>query len=1090
MRCRALIGLAAVAVALAWTGSALASASGVVISEFRFRGPTGGNDEFVELLNTSSTAVAIGGWKLKGCVSSSGNIDTTVRTTVPAGVVLQPGEHYLFTNSQGYSGSVAGNRTYATGFADGAGVRLDTAADAAVDGVGGSGTGGTQCREGVGIAGMPTANGDQSYERKLAGTVDTDNNMDDFVGPKPGNPEAQPVPDSAPAVTGTVPANNATDVPVDASLQVTFGEPVSVVGAWFAIACSVSGAHTATVTGGPTTFTLDPDADFALAETCTVTVTASAVHDADASDPPDTMTADFVFRVSTPAPPPRIHEIQGAGHTSHRLGAVRNVEGIVTQKVSNGFFLQDPRPDDDPATSEGIFVFGSNSAALVAVGDLVKVNGTVVEFRAGGSGSTNLTITEISSTSIAAVVSHGNPLPAATPWAPPSETIEDDAAGSVETSGAFDPASDGIDYAESLEGMLVAIEDATATGPSRDFASSSTTEVALVNAAAGIRTPRGGIVIRAGDFNPERLILQTPLGVLPPVNVGDRFPGSVAGVLDYNFGNYKLRRNDAPTVVPGGLQREVSTAAGADRLSVATFNVENLDPGDGAAKFDALASILVANLRAPDVVALEEVQDDSGPTDDGTTGSNLTLDTLVAAIEAAGGPHYEYTYIAPVNNADGGEPGGNIRVAFLYRTDRGLALVSRPGADSTTANGVAGRGADTHLLYSPGRIDPASAAWTSSRKPLAAEFTYQGHRLFVIANHFNSKGGDHPLYGRFQPPTRSSEVQRHQQAHEVADFVGQLLSADPAANVVVLGDINDFQFSETAGILEASGLHNLVETLPVEEQYTYDFDGNSQVLDQILVSGNLFDHGAPAYDAVHVNAEFADGASDHDPQVVLLRLPRPTIAATRSPAANAAGWSSTDVTVTFACTDPLSALVECPAPVTVATEGAAQSVTGSSPTKGGDTVSVTLGGISIDRTSPVVAYTGNKGTYDVDERVQIACTASDTLSGIASTTCANVDVPAWQAGVGSHTLSASALDNAGNAGSASTTYTVTVTPAGLCRLVLQLVTKPGVGNSLCVKLERRSFPPFVNEVLAQSGKSLTVAQAQLLIRLALAVQQP
>ena len=82
----------------------------------------------------------------------------------------------------------------------------------------------------------------------------------------------------------------------------------------------------------------------------------------------------------------------------------------------------------------------------------------------------------------------------------------------------------------------------------------------------------------------------------------------------------------------------------------------------------------------------------------------------------------------------------------------------------------------------------------------------------------------------------------------------------------MLGDLNDFQFSETLEILEGAGLANLMETLPANEQYSYVFDGNSQVLDQILVSDELMTP-APEYDSVHVNAEFADQASDHDPQI-------------------------------------------------------------------------------------------------------------------------------------------------------------------------------------------------------------------------------
>ena len=171
------------------------------------------------------------------------------------------------------------------------------------------------------------------------------------------------------------------------------------------------------------------------------------------------------------------------------------------------------------------------------------------------------------------------------------------------------------------------------------------------------------------------------------------------------------------------------------------------------------------------------------------------------------------------------------------------------------------------LRYSPGRIlDPANEAFTNSRKPLAAEFLWKGRTVFAIANHFNSKGGDDPLGGRFQPPVESSTVQRHKQATVVASFVKDIVAADSRAAIAVLGDLNDFQFSRTLEILEGAGLANLMKTLPAEEQYSYVFDGNSQVLDQILVSKELLTPG-PEYDSVHVNAEFSDQASDHDPQI-------------------------------------------------------------------------------------------------------------------------------------------------------------------------------------------------------------------------------
>ena len=142
----------------------------------------------------------------------------------------------------------------------------------------------------------------------------------------------------------------------------------------------------------------------------------------------------------------------------------------------------------------------------------------------------------------------------------------------------------------------------------------------------------------------------------------------------------------------------------------------------------------------------------------------------------------------------------------------------------------------------------------------------------MIVNHFSSKTGDHPLFGRFQPPLRSSEIARHAQAQAVNAFVDELLAVDPQANVIVLGDINDFEFSETVDILEGGVLTTLMETLPQAERYSYVFDGNSQVLDQMLVSDNLLANFPIDYDPVHVNSEFADQASDHDPQVARLDL--------------------------------------------------------------------------------------------------------------------------------------------------------------------------------------------------------------------------
>lgn len=588
----------------------------------------------------------------------------------------------------------------------------------------------------------------------------------------------------------------------------------------------------------------------------------------------------------TTAPPPipgatRIHDIQGAAHLSPLNGAaVTNVPGIVTATRSNGFYMQDPVPDGNDATSEGIFVFTSSNPG-VGIGSAVLVSGRVTEFRPGGSGGTeNLTITEITAPTIT-VTSSGEVIAPTVIGVggrvPPSVIIEDDANGSVEDSGyVFDPAEDGIDFYESLEGMFVQINNAVTVGPTNDFG-----EIVVLGdngSAAGLRTTRQGIVVQATDFNPERIIIDDAIvGGAPQVNVGDSFPGAIVGVMDYSFGNFKFLNTVAlPPPLTGGLLPETTTpnVNEDDELAIATFNVENLDPGDPAAKFERLARLIVTNLQSPDIIALEEVQDNNGATNDAIVDASQTYARLIAAIQAAGGPTYQFRNVDPVDDQDGGEPGGNIRVGLLFRTDGKLAFVDRPGGTPTTATTIEAGATGARLSVSPGRIDPTNPAFENSRKPLVGEFTFNNRTLFVIGNHFVSKGADQPLFGRFQPPARSSEAQRRQQAQAVNDFVDAILAADANANIVVLGDLNDFEFSTTLSTLKGGVLTNLLETLPQSERYTYVFEGNSQALDHLLISNNLASR-VSGYDVVHVNAELVDQTSDHDPQVARFFLPPP-----------------------------------------------------------------------------------------------------------------------------------------------------------------------------------------------------------------------
>ena len=866
----------------------LAVSSTVVVSQVYGGGGNSGapfTHDFVELFNRGSTTVSLTGWSVQyASATGTGNFGANPVTALSGS--LAPGQYYLVRQSGGATGVALptpdATGTVAMGATGGKVIVANTTTGLACNG-GSTPCSAAQLAQIVDLVGYGTANffegpgpaptlsNTTAALRNGGGCVETDHNTADFTAatPTPRNTASTLAPcttDQAPTVSSTTPASGATNVAPAANVTVTFSEPVNVSGSWFDVTCATSGAHTAAASGGPTSFTLNSDADFAAGESCTVTVVASQVADQDTDDPPDQMAANHVFAfTATALPVTPIHDVQGAVHRSPLEGTTVNTQGVVTARAANGFYAQDPAPDASPATSEAIFVFTS-SAPAVTVGDAVQVVGTVIEFRPGGSDSTNLSTTELTSPSTS-VLSGGNALPAPTVIGtggrvPPTQVIDDDATGDVETSGTFDATTDGIDFWESLEGMSLQLNDAVAVGPRSGFG-----EIPVVGDDgddAGIRTARGGVVISSTDFNPERILLDDTLLATPTVNVGDGFTEPVRGVLDYSFGNFKLNVTTALTRVDGGIAQEATLPQTDHQIAVATYNVENLDPGD--ATFGRHADYIVNHLRSPDLIAIEEIQDDDGPANTSVTAATTTWSMLVAAISAAGGPAYQFRQIDPVDDQDGGEPGGNIRVGFLFRTDRELEFVDRPGGTSTAATSVVPHPSGPRLSFSPGRVDPGNAAWTTSRKPLAGEFRMRGQKVFVIVDHFASKGGDHPLFGRFQPPVRSSEVQRHAQAQVVNGFVDSILAEDENAKVIVLGDINDFEFSETVSILEGGVLTSLMHTLPKSERYSYVFEGNSQVLDQILVSDNLEQHPIE-YDVVHVNAEFADQASDHDPQV-------------------------------------------------------------------------------------------------------------------------------------------------------------------------------------------------------------------------------
>ena len=887
--------LAALAASVLGAGP-LYAANNIAISQVYGGGGNSGatlTNDFIELFNRGSTPVSVNGWSVQ-YASSTGS--SWSKTNLP-NVTLSPGQYLLVQERAGAGGSVSlptpdASGTIAMSASAGkvvlrssttvfpSGTVCPSGADV-IDTVGYGPA--TNCFETAPTS--PNLTDTTAALRASGGCSDTDSNAADFSNAAPtprnsvapfnvcGGPVNQPI-------VPTCPATLAITVGVGGSAGISANDADGVVSTASITSAPVVGIALSSVTAGSTLTAQLDVANSVPAGNYNVTL-GFANNDAI----PQTANCTVAVNVAPPVVATRIHDIQGAAHISPINGqSVSNVPGIVTAKSSNGFWLQDVSPDSDPATSEGIFVFTS-SAPTVSVGDSLQVSGTVQEYRPGGASSGNLTITEIVNPTVT-TVSSGNALPAPTLLGIggreiPTTVIDDDATGNVESSGSFDAANDGIDFYESLEGMRVQVNNPVASGPRNRFG-----EISLLadnGANAGVRTPRGGILYSTyADGNPERIqvddeILRDlapaprPSRAMPDLDVGALVTSPIVGPLDYTFANYKIQATTTPTFTPSTIAKEVTAAPRDQELAVATFNVENLSVKDPQAKFDQLAAIVVDNLRAPDLIGIEEVQDDSGFTDNGVVDASQTWSRLIAAIQGAGGPLYEYRSINPLDKQDGGAPGGNIRVGFLFRTDRGLSFVDRPGGDATTPTAVVDHPSGPRLSLSPGRIDPASPAYAETRKSLAGEFRFRGKKLFAVVVHFSSKGGDQPLFGRFQPPTRSSEVARHGQAEVVADFVDELRDADPNAYVVVLGDVNDFQFSETVEILGEGGLSTFVNELPASERYSYVFGGNSQVLDQILgtspVLGRLVE-----YDIVHVNSEYAVQESDHDPSVARIEM--------------------------------------------------------------------------------------------------------------------------------------------------------------------------------------------------------------------------
>lgn len=569
---------------------------------------------------------------------------------------------------------------------------------------------------------------------------------------------------------------------------------------------------------------------------------------------------------------------------------VQNIKGVVTGTnrygFAEGFYIQSENPDNFAETSEGIWV---NVSGYIKVqpGDRVVLSGAIYEkfihFK-----KKSLTTTSICSNASKIQIVGQTNLPDSvklTERKPPSSFLSSGGNLNSYYSHVFDCHNDGIDFWESLEGMLVEVEKPIVVSP---YAYGSFFVLNNEGIDGGDKTNRGGILLRKKDANPEKIginVIHDRYNNLDKynVNVGDSFSGNIIAPVGYDWyfkcpmldvSHVSNLSNIWTTKVDGGLDREETAITnGSDKLTVAAFNINNYYYRNNyyyKMKTKDLAETIGNRLNSPDIIAIAEMMDNNGSYNNGTVSAKMNANKLITHIKKLSGTQYFYIDINPENNQDGGKPGGNIRVGYLYNPARVQLVPNTNGAgDSTEDVEVTNVGGKIGLNHNPVRI--IDRAFDKSRKPLLAHFQFNGKDLYLINVHFSSKYKDDAAWGHIQPPHLNSEDKRISQCEAVNDVVDDLLEVDGNANIIVLGDVNDFTWSKPIRALTDTVLESVVDNgLSENERYSYIFMGNSQLLDNIFVSKNLKNN--TEVDIVHSYCEFRKQYSDHDPIIASIVL--------------------------------------------------------------------------------------------------------------------------------------------------------------------------------------------------------------------------
>jgi len=543
-----------------------------------------------------------------------------------------------------------------------------------------------------------------------------------------------------------------------------------------------------------------------------------------------------------------IHDVQGDGLMSPLANRPVRIRGVVTGRTRRGYFVQDPKRSPDDRCSDGIFVYSPRRKART--GTLVELLGKVVDYRRG---ETERPTTQIKPFEVRRISKRG---PQIEPVWLTAELLH--------VSG-----SELAQRLNGLEGMLVGIpEGSTFAAASNSFGD----YVCIPPGLEGLRADNGGMVI--DPEQPERWLPGfriTRYDEAPCLNVGAKLLTPAVGPLNFRADAFQIALQGDIDVKHRKVVPHTFAEPNEDRLTIMTLNGFNLDvhvedpqkvsnPDRDVdddklyGRFELLAEAIVKQACAPDIVALQEIQDNDGAEITDVVDASETYEQLIEDVRWQGGPTYRWADIPPAPEADGGQPGGNIRNAFLYNPDR-VELVEE----------------------SLRRIGEDDTAFEASRKPLFARFRFRGAEIDIVNVHLASKRHQAGLFAPDNPGHDPREPVRVAQARLVREALAD--ARDRAIDYYITGDFNDFEFSATLRELCGDDGTNMVESLPPNARFDYNHRGQLQVLMHGIVPTRAFEAGAVDYQILHGNELIgvkpgspSGKASDHAYVMASIRL--------------------------------------------------------------------------------------------------------------------------------------------------------------------------------------------------------------------------